>query len=140
MAISIEDHVAIQRLMYTYARCADTRDYAGFAEVFCEDAVFDFSGRVVTSLASIQDMMLALEKYHRTLHQVHNTLYEVDGDSASGETYCLASHLSDEDGRQVKIDMGIIYRDQLRRCASGWQISRREFDLLWSQTGPVDAR
>ena len=140
MAISIEDHVAIQRLMYTYARCADTRDYAGFAEVFCEDAVFDFSGRVVTSLASIQDMMLALEKYHRTLHQVHNTLYEVDGDSASGETYCLASHLSDEDGRQVKIDMGIIYRDQLRRCGIGWQIARREFDLLWSQTGPVDAR
>lgn len=140
MAISIEDHVAIQRLMYTYARCADTRDYAGFAEVFCEDAVFDFSGRVVTSLASIQDMMLALEKYHRTLHQVHNTLYEVDGDIASGETYCLASHLSDEDGRQVKIDMGIIYRDQLRRCGIGWQIARREFDLLWSQTGPVDAR
>ena len=140
MAISIEDHVAIQRLMYTYARCADTRDYAGFAEVFCEDAVFDFSGRVVTSLASIQDMMLALEKYRRTLHQVHNTLYEVDGDIASGETYCLASHLSDEDGRQVKIDMGIIYRDQLRRCGIGWQIARREFDLLWSQTGPVDAR
>ena len=48
MSISIEDHIAIQRLMYRYAHCADNKDYAGFAEVFCDDAVFDYSGREVT--------------------------------------------------------------------------------------------
>ena len=49
--------------MYQYARCADNRDYAGFADVFCEDAVFDFSGNLVTSLPAIQEMMHALDKY-----------------------------------------------------------------------------
>ena len=48
MTISVEDHIAIQRLMYRYAYCADKKDYAGFSEVFCEDAVFDYSGRKVT--------------------------------------------------------------------------------------------
>ncbi len=138
MSITAADHMAIQRLMYRYARCADRKDYAGFAEVFCADAVFDFSGRVVTSLAAIQDMMHALEKYSATLHQVHNTLYEVEGDSATGETYCLASHLFQDTGNTLKIDMGIIYQDRLRRCAGGWRIEWRTFNLLWSQTTAVD--
>jgi hypothetical protein len=138
MSITVADHIAIQRLMYRYASCADRKDYAGFAEVFCEDAVFDFSGRVVTSCASIQEMMLALERYSATLHQVHNTLFEVAGDFATGETYCLASHLFRDSGEIRKIDMGIIYHDRLRRCAGGWRIEWRKFNLLWSQTTTVD--
>jgi len=138
MSIAVADHIAIQRLMYRYASCADRKDYAGFAEVFCADAVFDFSGRVVTSLAAIQDMMHALEKYSVTLHQVHNTLYEVDGDIATGETYCLASHLFKDQGDTVKLDMGIIYEDRLRRCAGDWLIELRKFTLLWSQTAAIN--
>lgn len=139
MSISVADHIAIQRLMYRYARCADRKDYAGFAEVFCEDAVFDFSGRVVSSLAAIQDMMHALDKYTATLHQVHNTLYEVEGDIATGQTYCLASHLKQVEGETCKIDMAIIYQDRLRRCAGEWLIELRVFKLLWSQTTAVDS-
>ncbi len=138
MSISALDHVEIQRLMYRYARCADHKDYAGFAEVFCEDAVFDYSGTVVTPLLAIQQMMHALDAYERTLHQVHNTLYEVEGDIARGETYCIASHLRADAQRVKKIEMGICYRDRLRRMPGGWRIAHREFDLLWLQTTFVD--
>ena len=140
MTIPVDDHIAIERLMYRYARCADRKDYAGFSRVFCEDAAFDFSGRVVSTLPAIQDMMLALEKYSHTLHQIHNVLFELDGDGAAGESYCIASHLQEQNGREMKIDMGIIYRDRLQRTAQGWRIAHREFNLLWSQTAPVDER
>lgn len=138
MSINPQDYIAIQRLMYRYASCADRKDYAGFAEVFCDDAVFDYSGKLVSPCSAIQEMMHALDKYSCTQHQVHNTLYEVDGDIAAGETYCLASHLLDEAGDTKKIDMGITYRDRLRRTSKGWRIEYREFNLLWSQTSPVD--
>jgi ketosteroid isomerase-like protein len=138
MSISVEDHIAIQRLMYRYAQCADSKDYAGLADVFCEDAAFDFSGRVVRPRSAIQEMMHALDKYTCTLHQVHNTLYEVDGDTASGETYCIASHLFEDQGHTVKIDMGITYQDRLQRTSVGWRIAHRKFNLLWSQTAPID--
>lgn len=139
MSIAARDHIAISRLMYRYARCADNKDYSGFAEVFTEDAVFLYAGEPVTPLSAIQEMMLALEKYTRTLHQVNNILYDVDGDIANGETYCLASHLYLQDDAQMKIDMGIIYRDTLVRTARSWRITRREFDLLWSSTSEVDS-
>lgn len=136
--INVQDHIAIERLMYRYARCADHKDYAGFGDVFTGDAVFDYSGREVAGLGSIREMMLALEKYHTTQHRVQNVLYDVNGDSAEGETYCVASHLIDEDGATHKIDMAIIYRDRLARTASGWRIALRRFELLWTRTSPVD--
>jgi hypothetical protein len=125
--------------MYRYARCADNKDYAGFAAVFCEDAVFDYSGAEVVSLPAIRQMMHALDQYPRTLHQVHNTLYEVDGDAASGETYCIASHLLAKGERIEKLEMGICYQDRLRRTPGGWRIEYRKFDLLWLQSTLVDA-
>lgn len=133
MTISVEDHVAIQRLMYDYARCADEKDYAGFAQVFTADAEFDFTGRVVRGIEAIRDMMHALEKYTVTQHQVHNVLYEVCGDGATGETYCLATHLQQQAGCMEKIDMGITYRDELLRTGAGWRIARRQFSLHWTQ-------
>ena len=44
MSISNEDFIEIQQLMYRYARCADKRDYEGFAGVFTEDATLVFMG------------------------------------------------------------------------------------------------
>ena len=138
MNISTHDHIAIQRLMYRYASCADHKDYAAFSEVFCEDAVFDYAGTLVTPCSAIEEMMHALDKYFKTQHQVHNVLYEVDGDIATGETYCLASHLIADSEDTKKIDMGITYLDRLRRTAEGWRIEHREFKLLWSQTSLVE--
>lgn len=138
MATSAQDHIEITRLMYRYARCADHKDYAGFGEVFCEDAVFEYLGEPVSGLPAIRDMMLALEKYSVTQHRVSNVLYDVDNDTAAGETYCLASHLREDETGTVNIEMGIIYRDELRRTDQGWRIARRAFDLLWTRTGPVD--
>ena len=108
------------------------------ASIFCEDALFDFSGHQVKTVSAIQGMMQALEKYSSTQHQVFNTLYEVQGDCAEGETYCRASHLLKEFGETKKIDMGITYRDQLRRTVEGWRIAQRIFILHWSSASPVD--
>ena len=138
MGSTTEDHIAIERLMFRYARCADHKDYAGFGDVFSEDAVFEYMDEPVESLPAIREMMLALEKYPVTQHRVGNVLYEVSGDIATGETYCLASHLRDGPDGTEKIDMAIVYRDELRREATGWRITRRAFNLLWTQTSAVD--
>ncbi len=138
MTIPVSDHIAITRLMYRYARCADEKDYAGFADVFCEDAVFVYMGNPVSTLPEIQQMMHALENYPQTLHQVTNVLFDVREDEASGQTYCLASHLFVEGEQGKKLDMGIIYDDELRRTKRGWRIIRRKFNLLWTQTCDVE--
>lgn len=138
--ITIEDQHEIEQLMMRYARCADRKDYKGLATVFCPDASFVFMGNTIQTLAGIEEMMHALEAYPRTLHRISNVMYDVEDDSARGETYCVASHLFEQEGDSVKLDMGIIYHDRLRRLGEGWRIAYREFDLLWQTTSAVDGR
>jgi len=139
MPISTEDHTAITRLMYEYARCADVKDYPGFDQVFCEDAVFDYHGDQVQPRSAIAQMMRNLEQFSVTQHLVANVLYEVKGDSAHGETYCVAVHILPQGDTSEKIDMGIKYVDELRRTAQGWRILRRVFTVLWTQTSVLEA-
>ena len=139
MAISADDHIAIERLMYRYAQCADEKDYAGFSDVFCDDAVFVYAGNEITPLSEIQQLMHNLERYRTTQHRVQNVLYDVEDQRAVGTTYCLASHLLQEGVEVSKIDMAITYRDALRLEDGQWLIARRHFDLLWTQTSRVDA-
>ena len=124
--------------MYRYAKCADEKDYAGFSNVFCADAVFFYAGTEIASLSAIQQLMHNLERYPTTQHRVQNVLYDVEGNRAVGTTYCLASHLLQEGGEMRKIDMAITYLDELRREREQWLIARRQFNLLWTQTSRVD--
>lgn len=64
-------------------------------------------------------------------------LCDAEGDSASGQTHCVASHLFQNGVGSQKLDMGIIYQDQLRRTAACWRIVPRVFKLLWTQAMPL---
>jgi len=138
MSISNEDFIEIQQLMYRYARCADRRDYAGFAGVFTDDATLIFRGNDFVGLSTIQKVLTDLEKYNRTFHQVFNIDYHVDGQRATGETYCLAAHIMAGDAGEIKLDMAIRYKDRLIKETGGWRIQVRELELVWTQTSAVD--
>lgn len=137
MSISNEDFIEIQQLMYRYARCADQRDYAGFASVFTDGATLIFRGNEFNGLETIQKVLIDLEKYKRTLHQVSNIDYQVDGNKAVGETYCLASHIMDGDAGEIKLDMAIRYKDKLIKETEVWRINVRELELVWTQTSAI---
>ncbi|WP_153766460.1 nuclear transport factor 2 family protein [Endozoicomonas sp. OPT23] len=140
MSDLIADKLAIQELAYEYARCADQKDYAGFANVFTQDGVlsipamqFDAEG-----LEVIQGAMQQLENYSRTFHLVANVQSTVDNDKATAQVYCVASHVIAGDDGEQKFDIGVIYDDKLVKTSEGWRFSKRTLNSQWSQTQPLD--
>ena len=129
-------------MAYRYARAVDRRDWALAATLFTDDAVLKSSrfqriGReqVLGALRTIED------RYRATFHAVHNQTLDFAGDEASGETYCVASHLLERDGQPRKYDCGIRYQDRYRRGADGtWRFSRRELIVDWEQELPLSGR
>jgi hypothetical protein len=106
-------------------------------ELFTEDAVlvgprFEVSGReaIVRGLRTV-------ERYRATFHAVLNQLFEIDGDQARGETYCLANHLLEKGGRAMKLDWAIRYQDHCRRSDGAWRFARRELLVDWEQELPL---
>lgn len=137
MPVSVEDRLALQELAARYARAVDRREYPAFAALFTADGVLCGPGYAMSGRAEIERGIAGIEQYEATQHCVHQQLVDVRGDTATGETYCVARHVYTRDGVRRKLDWGVRYQDEYRREADAWRIARRELLLDWTQDLPL---
>ena len=139
------DRLAIRELVDAYAHCADRRDAEGQMALFTEDTRFlvfmDYSSPEPTqelhgreSLAPVFDN---LNTYAVTMHFNGQSTVVLDGDQATGESYCLAHHLSvGEDGQRTMMIASIRYLDQFARQDGQWLFAERRLMVNWTETRP----
>jgi uncharacterized protein (TIGR02246 family) len=82
----IEAYIAICEVKARYCRTLDTKDWAGYADVFTEDFELDTSAAggppaIRGREAAVRMVRGAVEKA-RTAHQVHSPEIRLDGDTA----------------------------------------------------------
>lgn len=128
MSEHLQDQFEIQQLLYRYADAADRRDAQAYEACFLEGQVM-IQGPGYDMRDAHEIMRILGERFDWTMHNVHNHLHQVEGDSALGFTYCVASHLSNRDGRRTRLDMYIRYQDELRRSAKGWTFVSRQVQV-----------
>jgi plasmid stabilization system protein ParE len=96
----------------------------------CYAAGVDHSeiGRVVELIA----------RYPATFHLLGQGRYEVHGDRASGEVYCVANDYVPSDQGARNYVMYIRYEDEYRRDRGGpWKIEHRDVHPDWIETRQV---
>jgi hypothetical protein len=139
------DRLAIRELIDAYAHCADRRDPKGQMALFTADTRFlvfydptaaepsqELHGR--ESLAPVFD---DLNRYVATMHFNGQSTISLDGDRATGESYCLAHHLSvGEDGRRTMMIASIRYLDDLVKQDGQWLFAERRLMVNWTETRP----
>ena len=117
------DRLAIRELVDAYAFCADRRDAEGQKALFTDDTHFvvymagegteptdDLHGR--ESLTPVFDN---LNTYEVTMHFNGQSTVVLDGDRATGETYCLAHHVYSDDGERKLMIAALRYQRHLRQ-------------------------
>jgi ketosteroid isomerase-like protein len=139
------DRLAIRELIDAYAHCADRRDAKGQMALFTADTRFlvfydpaaaeptqELRGR--DSLAPVFD---DLNRYVATMHFNGQSTISLDGDRASGESYCMAHHLSvGEDGQRTMMIASIRYLDELIKQGGEWLFAERRLMVNWTETRP----
>lgn len=96
------DRFKIRELVDAYAHCADIRDAEGQIALFTEDThfvVFMDARSQKPSMELNRREELApvfgeLNKYEATTHFIGQCTLALDGERATGETYCIAHHVS----------------------------------------------
>jgi ketosteroid isomerase-like protein len=87
-APNFPDWLDICNLKARYCRCLDTKDWAGYAAVYTEDAILDTepSGgkRVAGRDALVAYVRSSISADTITTHHVHAPEIEIDGDTATG--------------------------------------------------------
>ena len=137
------DRLAIRELVDAYAHCADRRDARGQMGLFTEDTRFlvfydltseepsqELHGR--ESLAPVFD---DLNQYAATMHFNGQCTISLDGDQATGESYCLAHHLSiGADGQRTMMIASIRYLDEFVEQNGQWLFAERRLMVDWTET------
>ncbi|WOK37203.1 nuclear transport factor 2 family protein [Sphingomonas sp. C3-2] len=130
----VADHLALRQTAELYAVGADRRDKAIWSQVLTDD--IEITGPGFGS-KGIEDVLKSLDYlaqfYAKTQHRVHNQIVSIDGDSATGETYSTADHLTITDGKGELLCWSIRYQDQWRKVDGAWRFSRRELIVDWEE-------
>lgn len=137
---------ALRNLAERYAQGVDRRDRDTFLSAFHPDAtlaVHHPSERedgidVLRGHEQVGRVPELITAYPKTYHVLGQSTYEIDGDDATGETYCVAHHLTPGRHGGTNHVMYIRYVDTYRRVDGEWRIATRRVNVDWTDTRAAD--
>jgi hypothetical protein len=134
------DRLAIRELIEAYAHCADRRDASGQMGLFTVDTHFVVymdaknpkPSQELHSREALAPVFAELNKYDATTHFVgQSTIFTLTDDKATGETYCLARHVTvDADKRRLMV-ASLRYLDTFVKADGAWLFSERKLYVDW---------
>jgi hypothetical protein len=130
----------IRNVILRYCRGIDRGDRDVVRECYHPGAV-DLHGRYRGDGREFADHALNVlaERYRATLHTVHNSLIDVEGDVAHAETYVVAYHFADTPTDDAHLYVfGGRYVDRFERRGTTWRIARRLLLRDWTARHPID--
>ena len=136
------DRLAIRELVDRYAHCADRRDAGGQKGLFTQDTQFvvymDGQGTEPSQVLDGRDALTPvfddLNRYSATMHLNGQSTINLEGDGATGESYCIAHHLFTADGERQLMVAWLRYHDTFVRTAAGWLFAKRDLIVDWTET------
>jgi ketosteroid isomerase-like protein len=140
------DRLAIRELVDAYAHCADRRDADGQKSLFTDDTHFvvymDGQGSEPTQVLDGREALTPvfddLNRYQATMHFNGQSTIALDGDSATGESYCIAHHLFTENGERKLMVAWLRYGDKFVKTDGAWLFAERNLYVDWTETRRSD--
>jgi hypothetical protein len=136
------DRLAIRELVDAYAHCADRRDAEGQMSLFTGDTHFVVFMDAKSETPSIElhrrehlaPVFDDLRKYEATTHFMGQSTVVLDGDRATGETYCIAHHVSASEGARTLFIASLRYYDTFEKVDGAWFFAERKLMVDWTDT------
>jgi SnoaL-like domain len=134
------DRLAIRELVEAYAHCADRRDAKGQMALFTADTHFVVYMNAKDATPSMElrareelaPVFADLNKYDATTHFVgQSTIFTLTSDRATGEAYCLAHHVTVEDGKRRLMLASLRYLDTFVKTDGTWLFAERLLYVDW---------
>ena len=134
------DRLAIRELVEAYAHCADRRDAKGQMALFTADTHFVVymnakapkPSRELNSREALAPVFADLNQYAATMHFVgQSTILSLTPDRGTGETYCLAHHLTIDGAKRKLMIAALRYGDTFVKQDGAWLFAERLLYVDW---------
>lgn len=143
----LSDRLAIRELVDAYATCADSRDAEGQMALFTKDTTFIVfmdsraaqPSYTLTGRESLAPVFANLRNYQATMHFNGQSTVELDGDRATGLSYCIAHHVTVEGDKRSMMVAHIRYLDTFAKQEGKWLFAERKLMVDWTETRAMGA-
>ena len=134
------DRLAIRELVEAYAHCADRRDAKGQMSLFTIDTRFlvymtakdPTPSQELHSREALGPVFAELNRYDATTHFVgQSTILTLTGDRGTGESYCLAHHVTADGGKRRLMLASLRYLDTFVKMDGVWLFAERRLYVDW---------
>jgi len=134
------DRLAIRELIEAYAHCADRRDAKGQMALFTKETHFvvymnakdPTPSQELHSREALAPVFAELNKYHATTHFVgQSTIFTLTDDRGTGETYCLAHHVTVDGEKRRLMLASLRYLDTFAKMDGAWLFAERRLYVDW---------
>ncbi|CAM5490903.1 hypothetical protein SAVIM338S_03438 [Streptomyces avidinii] len=141
---SVEDELAIHRLLDTYLFAVDTKDKTVFRTLFTDDATLTVmahpdgsAGIVKSGIEAVVANLDGATAWGYSTHVTANALVRVTGRTATGDSHATAQlvYPATATAPETVVVRGIRYRDEYVKSAGVWKIRKRVFSPLWQYNG-----
>jgi hypothetical protein len=138
--VEAADRLAIRELVEAYAHCADRRDANGQISLFTPDTHFVVymdaknpePSMELQSREALAPVFADLNKYDATTHFIgQTTIYTLTDNRAIGETYCLAHHVTVDNGNRRLMIASLRYHDTFVKMDGAWLFAERLLYVDW---------
>jgi hypothetical protein len=136
------DRLAIRELIESYAHCADRPDAKGQMLLFTPDTHFvvymnakdPTASQELHSREALAPVFAELNNYDATTHFVgQSTMFTLTGDRATGEAYCLAHHVTVDNGKRRLMLASLRYLDTFVKIGDAWLFAERLLYVDWME-------
>jgi hypothetical protein len=140
------DRLEIRELVDAYAHCADRRDAKGQMSLFTKDTHFvvfmdarsEKPSMELNRRDDLASVFNELNKYEATTHFIGQSTVVLDGERATGETYCIAHHVSASEGKRTLFIASLRYYDVFAKVEGKWLYAERKIMVDWTDTRPMN--
>ncbi|HUE64340.1 MAG TPA: nuclear transport factor 2 family protein [Rhizomicrobium sp.] len=134
------DRLAIRELVEAYAHCADRRNAKGQMALFTADTHFvvymnakdQKPSQELHSREALAPVFADLNQYDATTHFVgQSTIFTLTESRGTGETYCLAHHVTVKGANRRLMLASLRYNDTFVKLDGEWLFAERLLYVDW---------
>jgi hypothetical protein len=136
---AIEDRIALKNLVDTFSILADQKETQIQSLLFTENATVESRvgsqpGMTLTGRKQIGDAFGAFLSNFETVYHINGQqTVTLQGDKATGISYCQVTMIGQMDGKRYKTTMGVFYNDEYVKQNNRWLIAKRTSNFTWQE-------
>ncbi len=135
----IEDKLALKELVDIFSILADQKKTQEQTLLFTENAevVSIMNGKAQPALIRRKKLGEAfgafLSLFETVYHLNGQQTVKINGNIATGISYCLVTLIGTENGKKMKTTFGVIYHDEYAKENGHWLINKRQSNFTWTE-------